>query len=544
MLQNLTLFTKLRLVFWVIASTLAFMNSKRQFLKTGAAGSLGAAGLYTAMPKAYARNDSRTGEAKAAHALNRLGYGPLPNDIARIKADPMAWVEQQLAPAQNSLPASLTGKLTESIFTDSNPVDLMREFSEALKNNRVAQQTEAAAMTSMEQSSQTSQTTENAPRLATGVAMTVRYNYPALQSRLVRGLESPNQLQEVMVDFWFNHFNVFQGKNLLRVLMGHYEHNAIRPHALGRFRDLLGATAKHPAMLFYLDNAQSVAASAGRTRGLNENYARELMELHTLGVDAGYTQTDVTELARILTGWTFTPLRNSNANTEKPGFWFNQAVHDRAEKNWLGHKIAASGLAEGEFALDVLAKHPATAAHLAFKLAQYFVSDQPAPALIEKLTKVYLETDGQITPVLRTLFNSDIFWSNQNLGVKFKSPHHYTLSALRACGVQLKNVQGIANQLSTQGQPLYGCQTPDGYKNTESAWLNPDAMIKRINFANQVAQGRLGPETVVKLPSAEQLIADLGPLVSANTKKLALEQKTDPQLALALILAGPNMMRR
>jgi uncharacterized protein (DUF1800 family) len=372
---------------------------------------------------------------------------------------------------------------------------------------------------------------------------------PALESRLLRALESPRQLEEAMVDFWFNHFNVYQNKATLRVLVGHYEHHAIRPHAMGRFRDLLGATAHHPAMLYYLDNWQSVGPQArARGRGLNENYARELMELHTLGVDGGYSQQDVTQLARMLTGWTIVPPARAgefSAQAQQAGFWFNERLHDTGDKQWLGERIAPQGKAEGDRALDLLARHPATARHIAFKLAQYFVADQPDPALVERLAKVFLAEDGQVVPVLRALFASDAFWSPAAVGAKFKTPYHYAISTLRAGGYGVENVLPIAGALGAQGMPLYRCQTPDGYKNTESAWLNPDGMSKRINFATQVAHGRVGQEQLAGGLDAPALVKSLGPLVTAATRELAArENSNDPALAVALVLAGPGMMRR
>ncbi len=377
----------------------------------------------------------------------------------------------------------------------------------------------------------------------------------AIESRLFRAMESPRQLEEVMVDFWFNHFNVYQAKQFVRVLVGHYEHHAIRPHAMGRFRDLLGATAHHPAMLFYLDNSSSVGPQAeARGRGLNENYARELMELHTLGVDGGYSQQDVTQLARMLTGWTFIPpaggLRGTvlsmamPAQTGAPGFWFNARLHDNAEKTWMGHRVAARGQAEGEFALDVLARHPATARHIAFKLAQYFVSDQPPTALVERLAGVFLAEDGQIVPVLRALFASDAFWAAAHVGAKFKTPYQYVLSTLRAGGYGASNGLPIAANLGVQGMPLYGCQTPDGYKNTESAWLSADAMSKRLDFAAQVANGRVGQARLSGGLPAQDLIAHLGPLVTPATRGVVSQHAGDPAMAVALVLASPGMMRR
>ncbi len=315
-------------------------------------------------------------------------------------------------------------------------------------------------------------------------------------------IESPRQLEEVMVDFWFNHFNVVAGKGLDHVLIADYERKAIRPLVLGRFRDMLGATAKHPAMLFYLDNWLSVSPTAqGQagipgtrkvTAGLNENYARELMELHTLGVDGGYTQADVTTLARMLTGWSFDPRQSKSGDT----FRFFAGLHDDGDKVWLGKAVPTKGLAEGEWALDVLASHPATARHISYELAQYFVADDPPPALVDRLAQRFLATGGDIRSVLEVLFKSPEFRDLANVGAKFKTPYQYVISVVRAGGVEVNNVRPLLAAMNRMGMPLYGCQSPDGYKNTREIWLNPDALAQRVSFATGIGQGK-SPLSVV-----------------------------------------------
>jgi uncharacterized protein (DUF1800 family) len=399
------------------------------------------------------------------------------------------------------------------------------------------------------------------------------------QARLLSAIESPRQLQEVMVEFWFNHFNVFIGKGLDRVLIENYEREAIRPYALGRFRDLLGATAHHPAMLFYLDNwlstaagfrAQGGAGPRAKASGLNENYARELMELHTLGVDAGYTQKDVTELARILTGWTINPRAGGNGGDSV--FEFDPRRHDDGEKDWLGRHIGGRGRAEGEWALDVLASHPATAHNLAYQLAQYFVADAPPPALVERLSRRFLDSSGDIAAVLKTLFDSGEFRDPKFRGVKFKTPYQYIVSAVRTSEQRVSNVRPLLGALRQLGMPLYGCATPDGYKNIEQAWLNPDAITRRIEFATAFASGKLPlarpldePDmrtVAVKAPQRESdqrlqamsnpmwatppvdagaLLSTLGPTVSAKTR-MTIEQSA-PALRAALVLGSPDFMR-
>jgi uncharacterized protein (DUF1800 family) len=325
-----------------------------------------------------------------------------------------------------------------------------------------------------------------------------------------------------MVDFWFNHFNVFSGKGQDRALLSSYERDAIRPHVFGNFRELLGATAKHPAMLFYLDNWLSKAG------GLNENYARELMELHTLGVDGGYSQRDVTELARMLTGWTYAPRRLVQRNET---FLFDPRRHDMGSKVWLGQQIRGRGQDEGERALDLLAVHPATARHVSYQLAQYFVADQPPPALVERMARTWIDSKGEIRAVLATLLHSPEFMDQQYAGAKFKTPYQFVVSALRASGGEVDNVKPLMGALAGLGMPLYGCQTPDGYKNTQAAWLNPDALSRRINFATA-----LGLDA-----DAAALQAALGSTVSTRTA--ALVAASPERLRAALLLGGPDFMQ-
>jgi len=366
-----------------------------------------------------------------------------------------------------------------------------------------------------------------------------------------------------MVDFWFNHFNVFSGKGLDHIWVGNYEENAIRPYALGHFRDLLGATAKHPAMLLYLDNAQSSAANAPPPRGffgmfgnskkkqptgLNENYAREVMELHTLGVDGGYTQKDVTELARILTGWTFQ--NRSNRRGEGGVFYFDPNRHDFGDKVFLGQTFHGDGVSEGERALDMLAESPVTAHHISQELAQYFVSDNPPASLVDHLSKVYEGTHGDIRAVLTALFASPEFRAPENSDVKFKTPYQYVISALRATGFDVLNFKPVTGALVQLGMPLYGCPTPDGYKNTQDAWLNPDAMVHRINLAVGIGRGAPkfrqaeGADAADNphLPPADGalVLSTLGNSFSAKTR--AAYDSAPNNLRAAVLLGSPEFM--
>jgi uncharacterized protein (DUF1800 family) len=409
-------------------------------------------------------------EQQAVHVLNRLAFGPRPGDLERVQRIGVErYIEEQLHPETIPLPAALSARLDALQTVRRSAGDALGDFIELRKE--VRNDEEGA---------------RQRRRIEQG-----RAAREEAEARLVRAIESPRQLEEVMVDFWFNHFNVYSGKGIDRALIASYERDAIRPYALGSFRALLGATAKHPAMLFYLDNVVSSTPrpnAKGKAQGLNENYARELMELHTLGVDGGYTQRDVTELARMLTGWTFDQRRLVH---DGETFRFDAGRHDRGAKTWLGQDIAPRGQAEGEYALDVLAMHPATARHLSFQLAQYFVSDVPPPALVERMSRTWLASQGDIRAVLKTLFTSSEFMDSQAAGAKFKTPYQFVVSAARASGAPLVNVGPLVNTMSQLGMPLYGCQTPDGYKNTQEAWLNPDALTRRIAFATALAQGKL-----------------------------------------------------
>jgi uncharacterized protein (DUF1800 family) len=385
-----------------------------------------------------------------------------------------------------------------------------------------------------------------------------------------------------MVNFWFNHFNVFAQKGLDHLWIGSYEKEAIRPYALGRFRDLLGATAKHPAMLFYLDNWQNTAPDSpgarGNFKGLNENYARELMELHTLGVDGGYTQQDVITLARILTGWgfrrpgqavqaraaRFVAGQQAESFSTTSAFYFDANRHDSSAKVFLGRSIRGSGVSEGEEALDILAQHPSTARHISFELAQYFVSDTPPKSLVDRLAREYLDSRGDIRSVLNSLFHSPEFWDQQYFGKKFKTPYEYVISAVRAAGAPVTNTRPLYGMLAQLGMPLYHCQTPDGYKNTQEAWLNPNAMTQRINFATALAAGRLplnrSPVNAMEqMGGAKNTAADnqlarvepvdptslikvIGPMLSQETK--AAIENSRPVFRAPLILGSSGFMHR
>jgi uncharacterized protein (DUF1800 family) len=331
-------------------------------------------------------------------------------------------------------------------------------------------------------------------------------------AKLLRATYSERQLQEVMTDFWFNHFNVFLGKGADRYLLTSYERDAIRPHVLGNFEDLLTATAQSPAMLFYLDNWLSVGPKSemangvsrrgrrndqkrttkkndpvkqSKRKGLNENYGRELMELHTLGVNGGYTQQDVTEVARVFTGWTL------KRPKEGAGFIFEERMHDPGEKIVLGHHIKPNGEKEGLEVLHILAHHPSTAKFVCSKLATRFVSDNPPPALVDRMAQTFLKKDGDIREVLKTMLHSAEFWSAQAYRAKVKTPLEFAVSALRVSGAEVSDTTAVARQLQTLGMPLYGMQPPTGYSMKADAWVNSTALLGRMNFSLALTAGKL-----------------------------------------------------
>jgi uncharacterized protein (DUF1800 family) len=321
------------------------------------------------------------------------------------------------------------------------------------------------------------------------------------EQKVLRAVYSTRQLQEVLVDFWFNHFNVDARKGADRFMLTEYERDVIRPHVFGKFRDLLGATAKSPAMLFYLDNWMSVDPNGphldprrfprvprqnqNAPKGLNENYARELMELHTLGVDGGYTQQDVTEVARAFTGWTIDQPRQGG------GFRFDPRRHDDGKKLVLGHVIQGGGQRDGEDVLDLLAKHPATARFIATKLARRFVSDTPPPALVNRLVVRFKDTDGDLREVLRTLLTSPEFLADEAHHAKVKTPFEFVVSAVRATDAEVHDARALVRQIAELGEPLYQCQPPTGYKDTADAWVNTGALVGRMNFGLALAANKL-----------------------------------------------------
>jgi uncharacterized protein (DUF1800 family) len=452
---------------------------------------------------------------RALHVLNRLAFGPRPGDVDRVLKDGVdSWIEQQLHPEaipDRAVEARIAALPTMSLSNEQiirtyyEPVLMARKKANAeAKDGEVDKKDIRRELMKDVPSNQRPQVVMD----------------DLLAQRIYRAAESDRQLNEVMVDFWMNHFNVFSGKGIDRFLLTSYERDVIRPHIWGRFEDLLMATAKSPAMLFYLDNARSMAApenrpamqqrayggrfgggffgrravmpppqSKNREGGLNENYAREIMELHTLGVDGGYTQKDVTELARVLTGWTITRERDGG---EGAAFVFRPQMHDAAPKLVMGIRFApGGGIDEGERMIHVLAHHPATAHHIAYKLCQRLVADEPPPALVDRVAKKFLTSDGDLRQTVRAVIDSPEFWDPASYRAKVKSPFEYTISAVRAVNAQITDPAPIARALQQIGEPLYGAQPPTGYSDKAGVWINTGALMNRLNFALSLASNKL-----------------------------------------------------
>jgi uncharacterized protein (DUF1800 family) len=480
---------------------------------------------------------------KVIHLLNRLSLGIRPGEIEQVQQLGVdKYIQQQLNPDAIAEPAILTDRLSKLDTINLSPVELFQRYN---PNRKVDIQSPIPGDKKIRQQ-QARQVTNQ-----------------AIEARLWRSIYSQRQLNEVMVDFWYNHFNVYADKGIDKLWVGAYEQQAIRPYAMGKFRDLLGATARHPAMLFYLDNWQNSVPKPnkkGRSQGLNENYARELMELHTLGVDGGYKQDDVIALAKILTGWGFK--QPDQKVPDGYSFQFNRNLHESSDKIFLNRNIAGAGIEEGEQALDLLAKHPSTARQISFKLAQYFVADNPPKSLVNRLAKRFTATNGDIKLVLDTLFHSPEFWDAKYYGVKFKTPYQYAISSIRSTGTEISNPKPLNDLLKQQGMPLYGCPTPNGYKNTQDAWLNPDSMTRRINYATNLAKGKLpisastttAPNSPLLIPNGlpsaltipivdpVKLAATLGNNFSAQTQQAIAA--SNPDLRAALILGSPEFMKK
>ena len=508
------------------------------------------------------------------HVLNRLTFGARPGDVEAVRAMGVdRWIDLQLHPER------INDAKSDQYFA---ALESYNEPSQTLQQkypppNQLLQRLGAKGDRSKLTPAETAE-------LRDATAGVRKVTIEAQSGRIDRALLSERQLQEVMTDFWLNHFSVYIQKGPPeRYQLAQYESRVIRPNSLGKFRTLLDAVAKSPAMLFYLDNWESQADSnrprlvpppgagrggrnargglltqqqqqmlAKRRGGLNENYGRELLELHTLGVDGGYTQQDVINVARALTGWTFPRPQQGGG-----GFEFNPQMHDAGEKVVLGHKLAAGrGVEDGEDVLDIVARHPATAHYIAYKLARRFVSDTPPAGLVDRAAETFRRTDGDIRAVVRTIITSQEFFAQKSYRSKVKSPFEVVVSALRALGAQPDGTLRTAQTVATLGEPIYGHQAPNGWPETGDQWMNTGAILTRINFGVAIAAGKIpgvsptnwkGAETLQNAPIDQQVdgvvAALLGGGVSPDTRAILITGQ-NPFLASAAALdTTPEMAR-
>jgi uncharacterized protein (DUF1800 family) len=520
---------------------------------------------------------SRPDDKTILHVLNRIGYGARPGDVDRVRQLGLAaFIEQQLHP-ERVVDAGMTARLSgfETLNMSSRQIageyymPALKARQQIKKNagNDAAAKPDAAA-------------DAKAPRTPEQIEAARKSREVLAEltgQKILRAAYSDRQLEEVMTDFWFNHFNVFAGKGPTQEYLTEYERDAIRPRVFGKFRDLLEATATSPAMLFYLDNWQSADPNAenarpqmrqgggffGRPgqharvgarfpmpmpqappqnpnaqrqkRGLNENYGRELMELHTLGVDGGYTQQDVIAVARAFTGWTI-----AGGPRQGGSFHFEPRIHDDREKIVLGHKIkAGGGQSDGERVLDILATHPSTAKFISTKLVRRFVSDTPPPALVDRAAERFRETGGDIREVVRTILTSPEFFSAEAYRAKVKSPFEFVVSAVRATGTEVSDAMPLTQAVRQLGMPLYMCQPPTGYPDKAEAWVNTGALLNRMNFALQLVGGRMRGIQAGTSPVGAVLANEVSPATEATIAKA-----TDAKQLAALTLGSPEFQRR
>src|SRR6267378_4497317 len=489
---------------------------------------------------------SLTPRDSAFHALNRLAYGARPGEadsVARFGV--MKWIERQLD-ADHISDARLAEHERQFKILDYDRADLAGRYRDATRERQRLQR-EAAAMgdsTRMRDARPMQEFRELGGQLQ--------------QLAIVRAAVSERQLREVMVDFWTNHFNVFVGKGADRFLLPSYIEETIRPRALGRFEDLLIATAQSPAMLFYLDNAQSIAPGSEpprrrrfnperMPRGINENYARELLELHTLGVDGGYTQQDIIEVARIFTGWSIEPPERG------AGFVFRDWAHDPGTKHLFGLTFHDDGKDEGIRLLKFLANQHATMHHVSAKLCARFVADEPPDGCIDTAVATWQKTHGDIRAVLRAVFTSPDFWSAQAVRSKVKTPFEFVVSAVRATGVEPDDTPRLAQLVARLGEPLYQQPAPTGYGETEAHWVNSGALLARMNAAIAIAKECSSIPAIDDHARLLNVIDDklLAGTMSAHTRSVILEQLsdiTDPEqarvMAVGLALGGPDFQKQ
>jgi len=461
-------------------------------------------------------------EQKVIHFLNRTSFGPTRESVQNVnRLGLRAYLDEQLDP--DKIPDGTVEEKTAGLKTMRlNTGELFNLYPPP----KVAK--ERGAMAGEMQ----------APRFVI---------FELQQARLLRAVHSQRQLYELMVDFWNNHFNIFAAKGADRWLTTSYDRDTIRPHAFGKFRDLLLATAQSPAMLFYLDNWLSVSPNTtltrmpanARRRGLNENYAREIMELHTLGVDGGYTQQDVREVARCFTGWT---LLRPRGDAE---FHFEPRLHDPGVKTVLGTRITGGGMEDGIKVIDLLARHPSTAKFIATKLARRFVADDPPVSVVNRTAEAFRRSDGDIRTVVRTIVDSPEFYSPEVYQAKVKKPLEFAASALRATNAETRVTLQLLRYLGRMGEPLFLAQPPTGYSDLAASWISPDMLLTRMNFAADLVSNHLDGARVQAdaLRDTQAFVRLIAPDSLSPATRAALAE-TDAREAPALLLAAPEFQRR
>jgi uncharacterized protein (DUF1800 family) len=557
------------------------------------------------------------------HALNRLAYGPRPGDVERIREMGLQkWIDKQLDPdsindsaLDKRLENYTTLKMSSKQLVDTYPPPAQaakqggltkQEYQEQLKQKR--QDAMAQAMNASDGNS------DRGEQQLAKIQGPGRIIAELSMAKLDRAVYSDRQLEAVMEDFWFNHFNVYAGKGADRWLLTSYVRDTIRPHTMGKFEDLLIATAKSPAMLFFLDNwlsadpaaaaqmqreqamrrqryqgifgggfpptpgtfpgpatgvpgAQQRQAQQKEVRGLNENYGREVMELHTIGVDAGYTQTDVTQMAEILTGWTVREPRKD------PEFFFNDRIHAQGKKTVMGRTFDYGGMKDGEEALKMLANDPHAAQFISTELARHFVSDNPPKPLIDRMVKDYEATGGNIRSLLKTMVYSPEFWSNETYRAKVKTPFELVASTARALDANVSVSLPLVQWVTRMGEPLFQCQPPTGYSDKSETWVNTGALLNRMNFALGFATDRVAGANVdlnsmfgdaaatdPQMALSHAFQAFLDDQVSSQTRETIEARLSDPQILQAqlddpvkhvneglisgLVLGAPEFQRR
>jgi uncharacterized protein (DUF1800 family) len=562
-----------------------------------------------------------TADEATLHALNRLGYGPRPGDLEHIRQMGLEkWVEQQLHPdaiddsaLEERLQKYSTLKMSSKRLLDEFPPPNHAAKKEGITKAEFKEQQQEKRRDALDQVKETgNENLDKAQRQLARMQGPERIIAELSMAKLDRAVYSQRQLEAVMEDFWFNHFNVFANKGADKWLLTAYVRDTIRPHAMGKFQDLLSAAAKSPAMLFYLDNWLSAdpaafehmqrelaqrraryqgifgggyppsprtfpgpsrvpppngAAAKKQDHGLNENYGREVMELHTVGVDGGYTQQDVIAMAECLTGWTVREPRKD------PEFHFDERIHAQGKKVVMGRTFDYGGMKDGEEALKFLASHPSTGIFLSRELARHFVSDNPPQSLIDRMAENFAATQGDIRSLLKAMIYSPEFWSKEAYRAKVKTPFELVASTARALDADVAVALPLAQWVGRMGEPLYLCQPPTGYSDKAETWVNTGALLNRLNLALAFAGDRMGGATVdLKALLGEEALRDpnaalgrsigifLGGQVAATTRQTLESRLSDPQILQArlddpvkqvnqgliagLVLGAPEFQRR